>query len=197
MSRKVYKKQYLKLIWGDILVFVELYQRFVDIVFAPFYYKDMVWILIPLLVSLLLMEFYFDRYKAEELGWNTAFGNSLVLIFVSLDLLRFLYIHGMLDYVTLENALVIAVVFLGLTLTVMTFFHVLPKELAYGFSSRLPINIVAYLAIVIVYAGIVIDFYTAVASVFFAVLVSLVLKLVSWLVPESGEIPELEKIEEE
>lgn len=168
-----------------------------DIVFAPVYYKDMIWILIPLLVSLLLMEFYFNRYKAEELGWNTAFSNSLVLIFVSLDLLRFLYTHGMLDYVTLENALVIAVVFLGLTLTVMTFFHALPKELAYGFSSRLPINIVAYLAVVIIYAGIMIDFYTAVASVFFAVLVGLVLKLISWLIPESGEIPELEKIEEE
>lgn len=178
------------------MVFVELYQRFIEITLAPIHFKEMIWILTPLLVSLLLMEFYFDRYKNEELGWNTAFGNSLVLIFVSLDLLRFLYNHGMLDYVTLENALVIAVVLLGLTLTVMTYFHILPKEVAFGLSSRLPINIIAYLTVVIIYAGIIIDFYTAVASVFFAVFVGAVLKLVSWLVPESGEIPELESIEE-
>lgn len=156
----------------------------------------MIWILAPLLVSLLLMELYFDRYKNEELGWNTALGNSLVLIFVSLDLLRFLYTHSMLEYVTLYSALVIAVVLLGVVLTVMTYFHVLPKKAAFGLSSRLPINIIAYLAVVIIYAGIIIDFYTAVASVFFAVFVGALLRLISWLIPESGEIPELESIGE-
>ena len=176
------------------MVFVELYQRFIEITLAPVHVKEMMWILAPLLISLLLMEFYFDRYKREELGWNTAFGNSLILIFVSLDLLRFLYTHGMLYYVTLENALVIAVVLLGLTLTTMTYFHILPKKAAFGLSSRLPINIVAYLAVVIIYAGIIIDFYTVAASIFFAFAVGGLLRLISWLVPESGEIPELENI---
>ena len=102
----------------------------------------------------------------------------------------------MLYYISLDNALAIAVVFLGLALTVMTFFHVVPKELAFGLSSRLPINMVAYLTIVIIYAGIKIDFYTAIASVIFAVLAGVALKLISLLIPESGEIPELENIEE-
>lgn len=177
------------------MVFIELYERFVEIILAPVQYKEMIWILTPLLVSLLLMEFYFKRYKEEELGWNTAFGNSLVLIFVSLDLLRLLYNKGMLEYVTLESALAIAVVLLGLTLTILTFFHALPKETAFGLSSRLPINMIAYLAIVIIYAGIAIDVYTAVAAVLFSTFIGAILRLISWLIPESGEIPELENLE--
>ena len=157
----------------------------------------MIWILIPLLISLFLMEFYFKRYKKEELGWNTAFSNSLILIFVSLDLLRFLYNNHMLKYVNLENALVIAVLLLGLTLNIITFFHVIPKKTAFGLSSRLPINIIAYITVIIIYSGIIIDFYTAIAAVIFAVLVRLILTLISLLVPESGEIPELESIGQE
>lgn len=143
------------------------------------------------------MELYFDRYKREELGWNTAFGNSLVLIFVSLDIIKYLYVHGMLEYVMMENALAIAVIMLGLALTVMSFFHVLPKEVAFGLSSRLPINIIAYLTVVVIYAGIPINVTTGVAAVIFAILVGLFLKLVGWLIPESGEIPELENIEKD
>ena len=168
-----------------------------ELVLAPVHFREMIWILTPLLVSLLLMEFYFDRYKDEEMGWNTAFGNSLVLIFVSLDILRVLYGRGMLEYVTLESALAISVVLIGFTLTLLTFFHILPKELAFGLSSRLPINIIAYLTIVIIYAGILIDVYTAVTAVIFAILVGMVLKIISWLIPESGEIPELGNVGED
>lgn len=179
------------------MVFVEIYERLVELIFAPINYRDMMWILFPLVLTLILMELYFDRYKREELGWNTAFGNSLVLIFVSLDIIKYLYVHNMLEYVMLENALAIAVIMLGLALTVMSFFHVLPKEVAFGLSSRLPINIIAYLTVVVIYAGIPIDVITGVAAVIFAILVGLLLKFLSWLIPESGEIPELENIEKD
>lgn len=179
------------------MVFVAIYQRLIEIILAPINHKEMFWILAPLLASLLLMELYFDHYKGEHLDWGSAFGNCLVLIFVSLDLLRFLYNRNMLEYVTLENALVIAVLLLGIALTLMDFFHVIPRDLAFGFSSWLPVNLIACLTIIIIYAGIAIDFYTAVASVLIAIFASLFFKVISWLIPESGEIPELENIEEE
>lgn len=179
------------------MFFIELYNRFIEIVLAPAHNKDMIWILAPLLATLLLMELYFDRYKGEELGWNTAFGNSLVLIFVSVDIIKFLHTNDMLSYVTIKSALAIAVILLGLSLTILSFFHSLPKELAFGLTSRLPINLITYLTVVIVYADIIIDVYTAIASVLFAVIAGVLLKLISLIVPESGEIPELENIEEE
>lgn len=171
-----------------------VFQRFIELATAPYYFRDMIWILAPLLVSLLLMEFYFDRYKAEQLGWNTAFGNSLVLIFVSLDILRFLYNNNMFEYANLSNALAISVVFVGFALTLLTFFHIIPKELAFGLSSRLPINMISYLTIVIIYAHITIDIYTGIAALIFAIFISIALKIMSILIPESGEIPELEDV---
>lgn len=179
------------------MVFLEIYERFIEIILAPFQSREMMWILVPVIASLFLMDFYFKRYKREELGWNTAFGNSLVLIFVSIDLFRFLYNHDMLDYVALENALVIAIALLGFMLTLESFFHLLPKDAAFGFSSRLPINVIAGLAIIIIYSGISIDIYTAIVAVIFTVIIWFLLKAFSLLVPESGEIPELEDIEKE
>ncbi|MBM3200253.1 hypothetical protein FJZ53_04910 [Candidatus Woesearchaeota archaeon] len=157
----------------------------------------MIWVFAPLVATLVLMELYSDYYKAEELGWNTAFGNNLVLIFVSLDLLRFLYNKGELGYATLESALVIAVAILGVTLTVIDFFHSLPKDLAFGMSSHFPVNIIACLTIIIIYSGIKIDIYTGVAAVVISVIVYTILKIVNWIIPDSGEIPELENIGEE
>jgi len=173
-------------------ILIEIYRRFADILLAPIYFKEMIWILTPLLVTLIMMELYFDRYRDEELGWNTAFGNSMVLIFVSLDILRLLYNKGMLAYISLESALVLSVIMIGFTLTLLTFFHSLPKQLAFCISSRLPINVVAYLTIVIVYAGIPVDVYTGIAALIFAFFVSKVLKILNWIIPESGEIPQLD-----
>ena len=42
-------------------------------------------------VVTLIMTLYFGRHRDEELGWNTAFGNSLTLLFVSIDLFRYIY----------------------------------------------------------------------------------------------------------
>ena len=179
------------------MVFTEIYSRFMEIIFAPVRNTEMMWILVPVIASLLLMELYFKRYADEGLGWDTAFGNSLVLIFVSIDLFRFLHGSGMLEYVALENALVIAVALLGLMLTLTSFFHILPKQMVFGFSSRLPVNVIACLAVIIIYSGISIDVYTAIVSVIFTVLVWLLLKAFDMLIPESGEIPELENIESE
>ncbi|MBR9703466.1 hypothetical protein GOV10_05475, partial [Candidatus Woesearchaeota archaeon] len=44
-----------------------LWERLTTIVAAPARYPEMVWILMPLLITLLLMTFYFGRYKREEL----------------------------------------------------------------------------------------------------------------------------------
>ena len=42
-------------------------------------------------VIISIVAFYFGKYHEEELGWNTAVGNSLVLLFVAMDLLRHIY----------------------------------------------------------------------------------------------------------
>ena len=72
-----------------------LYLRFRELFLAPVHHPSMIWIVVPLLMALLLMTIYFAKYRDEELGWNTALGNSLVLIFVSVALLLSIKTSGL------------------------------------------------------------------------------------------------------
>ena len=92
----------------------EILSRLTAIITAPYVYPHMLWIILPLLLSLLFTEFYFSRYTYEELGWGSAFGNALVLIFVSLDLLRYLYGQGFLYVFDLKTILAVCVAMEGL-----------------------------------------------------------------------------------
>ena len=153
--------------------FPVVWLRIQELVLAPYHNPQMIWIVIPLATTLLLMEFYFGRYIDEELGWNTAFGNSIVLLFVSLDLLRFLYgdvsklatIFSAGFGLPAKTVIALAIGVLGILLMFFNFFHFLPKKLAFWVSSALPINLVAYISLSIVYSKVTIDIFTLFAAI--------------------------------
>ena len=67
----------------------ELIIRIIQIVLVPSYNPDVIWSIAPLFFGLVLMQMYFGKYKTEQLGWNTAFGNSVSLMWASAILFRF------------------------------------------------------------------------------------------------------------
>jgi hypothetical protein len=151
--------------------FFTFMERIQDLLLAPFRYPDMIWIVIPLLIIIVLMTLYFARYKEEELGWNTALGNSLILIFVSINLLQHIYFRngtGPENFFTYPGPSILAgLLFLeGILLLFVNFSHGLPKSIAYFFSSPLTVNLTAYLAIAIVYSNLPVDFTTLLAAAF-------------------------------
>ncbi len=148
-----------------------LWERFIQVATAPLSNPEMLWIAIPLVVTLFTMELYFGRYRRESLGWNTAVGNSLVLIFVSLDLLRQVYgstgISSVVEVFAIHTGktlLAVAVGFSGLLILYYDFFHLLPKRFAFTISSHLGVNLFAYLAAAVVYADLRIDWHTLFAA---------------------------------
>lgn len=168
----------------------QIYDRTIEIIIQPGKNTEMIWILAPLILTLLLMELYFSRYENEQLGWNTAFGNSLVLIFISASLIRHLYINGLLTY-NLEPYKIgttFAVLIVGFILTILDYSHALPKKIAFGLSSRLPINFLAYAAILIVYGNLPIDFITAIGFIVVLLLLSVVLRIIHDMVPKFKRI---------
>ena len=146
--------------------------RIFTIVKSPITNPDMLWLLIPLIASLILLEFYFGRYKEEELGWNTAFGNSLALIFISVILAKHLYDHQLI-YNMEKTSVVAALLGLGIILALLDFYHALPKEFAFKLSAKLPIDFIAFAAIVLVFTSIPANWITAAA--FLAILAGLVI----------------------
>ncbi len=167
-------------------VFVpSLLERIQEIVNAPISNPEMLWISLPLIATLILMEFYIGRYRDEELGWNTAVGNSMVLMFVGIDLLRKIYGETFFYTFSIEKVLslaltpqtLIALLILaqGMIMILINFFHLLPKTFAFKISSPLFVNLIAYLAIVLIYTKTPIDGMTAIASfLIFAALILMV-----------------------
>jgi len=162
-------------------------ERFLELVTAPYYHKEMLWIGVPLVFVLFLTEIYFSRYKFEELGWNSAFGNALVLLFVSIDLFRYLYNNNLLDTVTIKTALAIAVSLMALLLILVNFFHLIPESIAYGMSSKLPMNFIAYVSVLLVYSNIPLDFTTLVAAIAFLSIISLMIITLRSMIPTAIE----------
>jgi hypothetical protein len=164
-----------------------LKNRFVELLLAPIEHLEMLWIAAPLILALFLTEVYFSRYKGEELGWNSAYGNALVLLFVALDIFRYLYNNGLLETLNIKLAIAFAVSIMAVLLMMVNFLHMFPENIAYGLSSKLPMNFLAYLSLILVYSNIPIDLITLISSIGLLVIFSAIIIIIRSLIPTSVE----------
>ncbi len=151
-----------------VKVLSQFWERFIDLLDTPIHHPEMIWIVLPLLLIIILMTIYFAKYRDEELGWNTALGNSFILIFVSIDLFRTIFSDG-----RTTGAIILASILLleGMVLLFVNFTHFLPKKIGYFISSPLPINLTAYVFISIIYSKVPVDLYTILGGILlFAIL---------------------------
>jgi hypothetical protein len=146
-----------------------VFSRLWDLIAAPFRHGEMLWIILPLFFTLIVMEIYYDRHRDEELGWGSALANSLVLVFVAIDLIKTSFDHAtpwevfsqcMVAAFTdasleVPSQVVLLILFLGvlgIAVTIINYFHLLPRKMMYVISGHPPINFLAYFAIAIVYS---------------------------------------------
>jgi hypothetical protein len=170
---------------------INLFNRGADMIKAPASTPDMLWMLLPLAATLLLMEFYFGRYKEEELGWNTAFGNTIVLIFISIDLFRHLYepsgqtvFQFILSAGDIKVIVPLWIAGLALLLMLVDFFHFLPKKIAYMLSSPTYVNLIGLLGIIVVYStSIPLDWTTVFACAILFVIANLIMLGLYYIIP--------------
>ncbi|MDP3917108.1 MAG: hypothetical protein Q8Q42_02360 [Nanoarchaeota archaeon] len=166
---------------------MDIKDRFLEMLTAPVNHTEMLWIAIPLVLTVFLTEIYFSRYKQEELGWNSAYGNALVLIFVTVDIFRYLYNHNMIETMNVKLAIGVAVGIMSILLTMINFLHILPEQFAYGLSSKLPMNFLSYIALILVYSNIPVDLPTIVSAAGLLILFSAIIILLRSVIPTSIE----------
>ncbi|MBI2670429.1 hypothetical protein HYX18_00400 [Candidatus Woesearchaeota archaeon] len=171
---------------------IQVWNRFLELLYAPLQHKEMLWILAPLIFTLLMIEFYFGIYVEEELGWNSAFANTLVLLFVSLDLGRNLFEKGLLFNDSIKTVIVLAVFIEAILLAFFDFFHIIPERFAFKISSSLPINFIAISAILLIYSSIRVDYITISALVLLAIILSFVIGFLHFIEPKVGNSKLLE-----
>jgi drug/metabolite transporter (DMT)-like permease len=166
--------------------------RFTQLVTAPYTHQDMIWIVLPLIISFFIMQLYFGRYKKEHPGWECAVGHCLTLMFVSFDLIRQIYknapnkeIITMIFSNYMEFIVVLFVLSWGAWFFIGDFFHLISKKLAFLFSSSTLTTVMAYVGIVVIYTKVPIDFATIIASLMLLILLSLLIGIIHLLEPIS------------
>ncbi len=176
-----------------LLVLGNTWGRFAELLVAPLNEHTMLWFAIPLVIATIMMTLYFGRYRKEELGWNTAFANAMVFIFVSIDIIRKMYEssqpHSWLNI--LDNGVYFTVTvalsgFGALSLLVI-YYHLLPKQIAFKLFSNLPVNITIYVLMCVVYAGVAFDNFTLLAGILLFLVAWGGLKLLQILQKISGK----------
>lgn len=167
-------------------------QRFIELVSAPITNSNMMWIVTPLLVSLIVMQLYFGMYRKEKLSWDSATGNALALAFVAADLLRHLFrtIPGLTIWSLIIDhfpkfILISLVAFASLWLMIGDFFHLLPEKIAMTISSSLPINLMAYVCITVIYSNLAIDLNMIIAAIMLFISLWIIFRIIWFFEPIS------------
>ena len=183
----------------------EIFPRFLEMIFVTIQKKETLEILIPLLITLFLIQLYFGRNKDEQIGWNTAYANCIVLLFVTAHLGTYVYEQYGLDafynlgstaYYKTLFVLILGLV--ALSLMFLDYFHSIDERFSFLMSSSIFIDVISFIGIVLVYSSIEFDWITLYASIFIFLLVIVFFKILRALVPPSESAEKyLEEKEEE
>lgn len=164
----------------------EVVIRFLELLRAPIDNSDILWSAIPLLIATLFIMIYFGKHQKEELGWGTAFGNTMVFLFVAIEIIKKMYYHG--GNGSIENIiqngvylpLTIGLITTSIGLMTLTYFQILPKRLAFFLFSAPPINVTVYVLMTMVYANVKADHITILASILFLAIILVIKKIIEF-----------------
>jgi len=171
--------------------FQGLFHTLVNFLYAPIIFPRMLWILIPAILSILLMEIYFWRYPRLNIEYHKSMENTIFLLFISFDLLRYLVMDT--TYNPLKIYLSIAFIAFSIIIALLDFYHKLPVALLSRLSSKFIIAFVSYLVVVLIYSD-MLDAISAIGLVYilisifiFFLLIVLVRRILIVFEPKSYE----------
>lgn len=172
-----------------------VFPLFYELINTPLSDPQILWTILPLLGIAFFIELYFGRYKTEELGWNTAFGNTISLLWVTTALFRFMYeTHGSAIFREWNFAgntptmiLIYALGLWSLLLATSNFFHILPKQISFFVSSTIPVNVSAVVTAVLVIGQFHIDRVTLTAAFILYIALAIIFATIQAIVVPSAE----------
>ncbi len=184
----------------EVLIFLQEVFKFMwKILITPWLSSDGLWAILPLVLILIFINFYFGRNRAEELGWNSAFGNTISLLWVCVILWKFLITNHtsveIFSHPLVRDFILLSILSLWvILLSVFNFFHVLPRKFAFIISSSYSLYILGYIVISFVIGGVVITKTSLLGAIILFFLMFLLLQFIKWMVPiDPTDKPVLEK----
>jgi len=167
------------------------------------------WSVLPLAIATIFIVAYFEKYKDEYPGWNTYFTNALVLLFVSINLFRFIYTidaDGAVNFIdhSAESIATVGLLCFGILVSKFNFSHLLPEKFTRYISSPLTINLIAYAVILFVYSLSGFSWIAVGSLLIIVIMLIAIFNLIKWplniffrYVKKEKEKEELESIREQ
>jgi len=163
---------------------VELFKYinyFINLAFIP----ETLWAVAPLIIATILIIVYFEIYHKEDYVWSSYLSNSLVLLFVSMALFKYLLSINQGGYANIINypaksIATIALLFIGVALTKFNFEHILPERFSKHLSSPLTINLSALGIVLFVYSTIKFNFYSTISLILLILVLILLFNLIKF-----------------
>ena len=176
-----------------MVIITAIIDRFIQLVEAPLTEPKMLWIAVPLIIATLFMTLYFGKYRKEELGWNTAFGNTMVFLFVSINIIQEMYYSdgagSWANLISNSFHLTITIILAAIAffLMLITYYHLLPKRAAFFLFSAPPINVTVYVLMTMVYTEVPADYVTLGAAVLLFLVILFFLKVLQAIERRAGK----------
>lgn len=145
--------------------------------------NQVIWNVLPLILATLVMVVYFQKYREERSGWNDYVANSLVLLFVAVNLFRHIYYldipgaYNFIDYSS-KSIAVIFVLLIGMIIVRFNFEHILPEKISRYISSPLTVNLIAFIIILYVQASIKNSWHAFVSLLIIYLILTSILNLI-------------------
>ncbi len=168
-----------------------------QILLQPWQHPQTLWMILPLVLILILIHLYFGRYRSESLGWNSALGNSISLLWILVILFRFLFENYPASEIfgseVKKFTLMILLSLWVLLLLIFNFFHIVPKRFAFLISSADSTYVLAYIIISLIVLNFPLNLDVLLAVLFLFIVLIVFFRLIKKSVPMTSSAQQVMK----
>lgn len=152
---------------------------------------SLLWQIAPLIVLWVLLEIYFGRYNKEKLGWNTALGNGISMVWIVLSALQFTFSNQQSLRVTWPLFVSLFLIAgYALLIVVVSFKHSLKSKWVYLIASPSPVYYFSIISLMIAHQVILLHFVSIVAIFVIFIFLMLVFFVLRLLIPNKTDSDE-------
>jgi len=143
-----------------------------NFVFAPMRNPELLPTVLPLIIGVTVIELYFGKYQKEDLGWNTAVGNSVSWMSTGIILLITTETTQQEKYATY------GIIGIGALLGYLDFYHKLSDTVAFIVSSSGVVYTLAYVSVIMIKTSMPVNQTTLKAAAIFTIAVNIGFKII-------------------
>ncbi|MBN2141729.1 hypothetical protein JW711_00210 [Candidatus Woesearchaeota archaeon] len=168
--------------------------QFAELIGAPFKNPNLLWFGLPLIITIIIIELNLGLGKKASFGLKQALPNAIILFFVFLNSAQVTFSHDggfVSNLLSGRNLATFFILLLSVAVFMIEYLKEFPKKQFFGFSAHLPINVLAYVFMVVVNNEIAIDLNLFVAYILLTILFSSLFFTVARMEPGRMETTDL------